>query len=174
MEYKSSYSVSITKDINMIKSIIGSNGKESVPTSLRKYPTPVNWKNGSTPEPVYKLNNLTEKIGSIKAYGTAKCYGKAGSSYIVVYNYDSKNHKAGFVKYAGGVKKAPTESKTYKNGSTSETVYADTTKKTKIGSLDAKESCICLGKIDGMYLVVYNISGTSKQKCGFVVYNGGC
>ncbi len=54
-------------------------------------------------------------------------------------------------KYAGGVQKAPTESKTCKNGSTTETVYADTTKKTKIGSLSAKEYCICIGKVDGIY-----------------------
>lgn len=178
VEYKSSSSVSTQKDINMIKAIINlSNGK--VPTSssnssAKKFPTPVNWKNGSTAEPVYKVSNLTEKFDMLKAKASAKCYRKSSNAYVVVYNYNSDKHKVGFVKYSGGVKKAPTESKTYKNGSTSETVYADTTKKTKIGSLDAKESCICLGKIDGMYLVVYNISGTSKQKCGFVVYNGGC
>lgn len=173
VEYKSSSSVSTQKDIKMIKAIINSNGK-AASSSAGKFPTSVNWKNGSTAEPVYKVSNFSEKLDSLKAKAAAKCYGKAGSSYIVVYNYGSKNHKAGFVKYAGGVKKAPTESKTYKNGSTLETVYADTGKKTKIGSLDAKESCICLGKIDGMYFVVYNVSGTSKQKCGFVVYNGGC
>lgn len=68
---------------------------------------------------------------------------------------------------------APIEGKTYKNGSTSETVYADTAKKTKIGSLDPNEKCTCLGKTDGMYIVLYKINGTSNYKCGFVAYNGG-
>lgn len=177
VEYKSSSSVSTQKDINMIKAIINSNGKApsvSSSSSAKKFPTPGNWKNGSTTEAVYKVSNFTEKTDTLKAKATAKCYAKSGSAYAVVYNYSNGKHKAGFVKYAGGVKKAPNDSKTYKNGSTSETVYADTAKKTKIGSLDPKESCKCLGKIDGMYLVVYNITGTSKQKCGFVKYAGGC
>lgn len=173
VEYRSSASVSTTKDISMIKSIIASNGKTTVKTSAAKFPSPVDWKNGSTAEPVYRLSNLTEKTDSIKAKGTAKCYRKSGSAYVLVYSASNNKHKTGFVKYAGGVKNPPTQCKTYKNGSTSETVYADTGKKTKIGSLDAKESCQCLGKIDGMYLVIYNVSG-SKQKCGFVSYSGGC
>ncbi|MCH5317728.1 MAG: M23 family metallopeptidase [Eubacterium sp.] len=65
------------------------------------------------------------------------------------------------------------EAKTYKNGSTAETVYADTAKKTKIGSLDPYEKCTCFGKFDGMYLVNYKVDGTSNYKCGFVAYNGG-
>lgn len=175
VEYKSSSSVSTSKDISMIKAIINSNGKAPSisSSSAKKFPTPVSWKNNSTVEAVYKVSNLTEKIGTIKAKGTAKCYIKSGNSYAVVYAQNGK-HAAGFVKYAGGIKKAPTDSKTYKNRSSAEAVYADTAKKTKIGSLDPKETCKCLGKIDGMYLVVYNVSGTSKQKCGFVAYNGGC
>lgn len=65
------------------------------------------------------------------------------------------------------------DAKTYKNGSTAETVYADTAKKTKIGSLDPYEKCTCLSKVDGMYLVLYKVNGTSNYKCGFVAYNGG-
>ncbi len=176
VEYKSSSAVSTQKDINMIKAIINSNGKAPANSSpsAKKFPTPANWKNGSTAENVYKVSNLTEKSDSLRARATAQCYGKAGNSYIIVYTYGSKKHKAGFVKYAGGVKKAPAEGKTYKNKSSSQAVYADTSKKTKIGSLDPNEICQCLGKIDGMYLVLYKISGTSKQKCGFVSYNGGC
>lgn len=68
---------------------------------------------------------------------------------------------------------APPESKTYKNGSTPEIVYTDTAKRTKAGSLDINETCYCLGKIDGMYLVLYKVNGTSIQKCGFVSYSGG-
>jgi hypothetical protein len=63
--------------------------------------------------------------------------------------------------------------KTWTNGSTSETVYADTGKKTKIGSLDPKESCDCLGTVDGMYIVRYQVDGTSTHKVGVVVYSGG-
>jgi GH25 family lysozyme M1 (1,4-beta-N-acetylmuramidase) len=63
--------------------------------------------------------------------------------------------------------------KTWKNGSTSEPVYADTAKKTKIGSLNPYESCDCLGKVDGMYIVQYKVDGTSHYKVGVVGYNGG-
>lgn len=151
--------------------ITGSSGG----TSTGSFPTAKTWKNGSTSETVYKLSNLTEKLGSLSARETANCYRKVGSGYLIVYNLDGTNkHKAGFVKYAGGVTSAPTSYKTYKNGSTSETIYADTAKKTKVGSLDSYESCQCLGKIDGMYLVCYKVNGTSNYKCGFAVYNGGC
>ena len=105
---------------------------------------------------------------------TASYYGKKDSGYCLVYELDGTNkHKAGFVKYAGGVKNAPANGKAYKNGSTTETVYADTAKRTVIGSLDKKESCICPAKIDGMYLVIYKINGTGDYKCGFVSYSGG-
>jgi GH25 family lysozyme M1 (1,4-beta-N-acetylmuramidase) len=63
--------------------------------------------------------------------------------------------------------------KTWKNGSTSEPVYADTAKKVKIGSLNAYESCDCLGKVDGMYIVRYKVDGTEHYKVGVVSYAGG-
>ena len=64
----------------------------------------------------------TESIGSLDPKETAQCYRKVGGSYLVVYNLSgTTKHKAGFVKYAGGVTSAPTASKTYKNGSTLET-----------------------------------------------------
>lgn len=147
----------------------------SVPTPSESYRTAVAWKNGSTEETVYKQSDLKEKIGSLSPKESAKCYGKQGSGYIVVYDLDSTDkHKVGFVKYAGGVTTAPTGGKTYKNGSTKEKVYADTAKKTKIGSLDSNEKCTCLAKVDGMYLVSYKVNGTSNYKCGFVTYSGGC
>ncbi|MDE6384618.1 MAG: M23 family metallopeptidase [Eubacterium sp.] len=139
------------------------------------YPTPVKWQNGSTKESVYMQSNLTNEIGSLSAKEAAKCYGKSGSGYIVVYSLDgTSKHKAGFVKYAGGVTTVPKGGKTWTNGSTKETVYADTAKKTTVGSLSPKEKCTCLGKIDGMYLVLYKVDGTSNYKCGFVAYAGGC
>lgn len=121
------------------------------------------------------LNSLKEELGSLSAREAAQCYGKAGNGYVVVYDLNgTAKHKAGFVEYAGGVTKAPTAGKTWTNGSTKETVYADTAKRTTIGTLNPKESCTCLGKIDGMYLVLYKIDGTSNYKCGFVAYAGGC
>ena len=138
------------------------------------YPTPADWKNGSTEETVYKQNDFKGEIGFLSPKESAKCYSKAGDAYVVVYSLDgTSKHKTGFVKYAGGVKKAPPESKTWTNGSTSETVYADTSKKTKVGSVNPRGQAYCLGRIDGMYLVLYKVSGTSLQKCGFVDYSGG-
>ena len=151
--------------------ITGSTGGDTTGS----FPTAKTWTNGSTSETVYKLSNLTESLGSLGAKETAKCYRKIGNGYLVVYNLSgTTKHKAGFVKYAGGVTSAPTASKTYKNGSTSETIYADTAKKTTVGSLDPQESCQCLGKVDGMYLVCYKVNGTSNYKCGFAAYSGGC
>jgi GH25 family lysozyme M1 (1,4-beta-N-acetylmuramidase) len=74
---------------------------------------------------------------------------------------------------AASVKEDYETVKTWKNGSTSEPVYADTTKKIKIGSLNAYESCDCLGKVDGMCIVRYQVDGTSHYKVGVVSYNGG-
>ena len=140
----------------------------------QSYPQPVMWKNGKTEEKVYKENTLKNEIGFLSAGETAKCYSKAGDSYLVVYKIDgTADYKAGFVKYAGGVSYAPPESKTYQNGSTQEAVYADTGKQTKVGTLDKYEQCYCLGKINGMYLVLYYVTGSNVQKCGFVEYSGG-
>ena len=138
------------------------------------YPAPAVWNNGSTKEAVYYESTLSTELGSLAAKEAAKCYSKAGNAYLVVYNLDgTSKHKAGFVEYAGGVSKAPPESKTWKNGSTAEVVYADTAKKTKVGSLNPNETAYGLGNIDGMYLVLYKVDGKAQYKCGFVDYNGG-
>jgi hypothetical protein len=63
--------------------------------------------------------------------------------------------------------------KTYRNGSTPEPVYADTTCRTKTGSLDRYEVCECLAIVNGVYLVKYRVNGTSAYKTGFVKYSGG-
>lgn len=63
--------------------------------------------------------------------------------------------------------------KTYRNGSTSEPVYADTTLRTKTGSLDRYEVCECLDIVNGVYLVKYKVNGSSAYKTGFVKYSGG-
>lgn len=137
--------------------------------------SPKTWTNGSTNETVYTQSNLSDKVGTIYARGQGECYGKTGSGYIVVYSVSgTSKKKAGFVKYKGKVSAAPTGGKTYKNGSTAETVYADTGKQTKVGSLDKNETCTCLAKVGGMYLVKYKVNGTSNYKVGFVAYAGGC
>nr|DAR36331.1 MAG TPA: peptidase [Bacteriophage sp.] len=146
----------------------------SSPASTGSFVSAKKWQNGTTKETVFKLNNLTDDIGYLSVKESAECYGKKGNGYIIVYDLDGTNkHKAGFVEYAGGVSSVPSGGKTYKNGSSSETVYADTAKKTVVGSLDKYETCVCLGKVDGMYLVVYEVNSTSNYKCGFVVYDGG-
>lgn len=139
------------------------------------YPSAATWRNGSTIENAYKDSNRTSKIGYIEKRESAKCYDKTGSSYGVVYSLSGTNkHKAGFVKYAGGIKRAPAGHKIWKNGSTKEIVYTDTAKRGKVGYINPRGTARCLGKIDNMYLVVYQVSGTSNQKIGFVAYSGGC
>lgn len=142
--------------------------------SAGAYVPSVKWQNGSTTEKVYARSDFKEEIGSISPREVAKCFGKKGSAYCVQYDLDgTSKHKVGFVKYAGGVTNAPTSGRNYKNGSTVETVYTDTAKKTKAGSLDVKEACLCPTKTDGMFLVIYKVNGTSAYKCGFAVYDGG-
>lgn len=63
--------------------------------------------------------------------------------------------------------------KTYRNGSTAEPVYADTARNLKIGSLNPWETCECLGKAGGMYIVRYQVDGTTGYKVGLVKYAGG-
>ena len=149
-------------------------GISSNTSSGSSFVNPVIWKNGSTIEKVFEASNLSGNIGSMSPREEAKCYGKKSNGYITVYKLDgSSKHKVGFVKYAGEVKSIPSGGKLYRNGSTVEKVYSDTAKKSLIGSLDKNESCICLGIVDGMYLVLYKINGSSNCKVGFVSYNGG-
>lgn len=149
-------------------------GISSNTSSGSSFVNPVAWKNGSTIEKVFEASNLSGNIGSMSPREEARCYGKKSNGYITVYKIDGSNkHKVGFVKYAGGVKSIPSGGKLYKNGSTIERVYSDTAKKSLIGSLDKNESCTCLGIVDGMYLVLYKINGSSNYKVGFVSYNGG-
>lgn len=112
--------------------------------SVGSYVPSVKWQNGSTTEKVYARSDFKEEIGSLSPRETAKCFGKKGSGYCVQYDLDGTDkHKVGFVKYAGGVTNAPSGGRSYKNGSTVETVYTDTAKKSKAGSLDVNEACLC-------------------------------
>ncbi len=65
------------------------------------------------------------------------------------------------------------QAKIYKNGSTIEVVYADSSLKLRVGSLDRYEVCECLGIVNGRYIVKYKVNGTTDYKVGFVKYSGG-
>lgn len=62
----------------------------------------------------------------------------------------------------------------YQNGSTPEPVYADTTLKTRIGSLDPREVAEYLTIDNDRPLVRYKVNGTNTYKCGYVEWKGGC
>ena len=62
----------------------------------------------------------------------------------------------------------------WQNGSTRETVYADTDFAQQIGSLDSYESCYCMGRYGGAYAVLYQVDGfADRWKIGYVAYHGG-
>lgn len=142
------------------------------------------YRNGSTREPVYRT------IADAKARKNAQWYVEPYAdvsatayigrvdSYGVVLRRQDYTWKTGFVAYEGGVPitdAVQCVQNAYKNGSTKEYVYADTVSclagKNSIGYLYPWEECVCLYKIDGCYVVVYNANGT--KKIGMVRYNGG-
>lgn len=114
---------------------------------------------------VYTVEGNTSSASGVVANGGAVAKKRYKLSYSMIAGY-------GRPKYAEE-KEEFEVAKTYKNGSTSEPVYADTSLKTKTGSLDPWEKCECLGIVNGRYLVKYKVNGTTNFKCGFVKYNGG-
>lgn len=71
------------------------------------------------------------------------------------------------------VDKGDFEMKVYKNGSTKEVVYSDTSLIHSIGYLNPYETCECYGIINNLALVVYKIDNTNNKKTGFVKWLGG-
>lgn len=61
----------------------------------------------------------------------------------------------------------------YQNGSTPETVYADTALSKKIGTLNPWEKVEYLSIDNDRPLVRYKIDGTTIKKCGYVKWKGG-
>lgn len=61
----------------------------------------------------------------------------------------------------------------YKNGSTKETIYADTSLTKVIGSLSPYEECDCFGIFNDRPMVRYNVYGTKNYKIGFAKWKGG-
>jgi len=64
------------------------------------------------------------------------------------------------------------EMKTYQNGSTSENVYSDTACTVKIGSINPRESCDCLGIFNNRAMVRYKVDGSNNYKIGFCKWLG--
>lgn len=67
--------------------------------------------------------------------------------------------------------------KSWKNGTTNETVYSDLSCTTKIGTIYPQEYAECFAIIDGKYLVCYYVTDktgkVTDRKVGFVKYSGG-
>lgn len=61
----------------------------------------------------------------------------------------------------------------YKNGSTKETIYADTSLSKVIGSLSPYEECDCFGIFNNRPMVRYRVDGTNNYKIGFAKWTGG-
>ena len=63
------------------------------------------WKNGSTPEPVYKDTDRTVMIGTLSPGESCECVGRYGDSYLVSYKLDDTDDDwaVGYVKYNGGI-----------------------------------------------------------------------
>ena len=61
----------------------------------------------------------------------------------------------------------------YQNGSTPETVYADTALSKKIGTLNPWEKAEYLSIDNNRPLVRYTVDGTNIKKCGYVLWKGG-
>lgn len=65
------------------------------------------------------------------------------------------------------------EVKIYQNGSTPEIVYSDTNLTIKIGSLNPRERCDCLGIYQNRAIVRYKVDNKQNYKIGFVKWLGG-
>lgn len=64
------------------------------------------YKNGSTPEPVYQDSSCSQKIGTLNPYEKATpIYRKDGVLHVVYSTWKGRNTKSGFVKYNGGFDK---------------------------------------------------------------------
>lgn len=66
----------------------------------------------------------------------------------------------------------------WKNGKTSEIVYSDSRRTNKIGVISPYEEAVCIGEMDGSYIVEYIVDNTwngenNNNKVGYVAYNGG-
>lgn len=124
---------------------------------------------------VYLCKKYNIKVSNLKRHYDIT--GKVCPKYFVEYQDEWNKFKQDVTKRLRQEEKPKEEefemAKTYKNGSTSEPVYADTSLTTKTGSLDKYETCECLAIVEGRYLVKYKVNGKNVYKTGFVKYSGG-
>ena len=149
-------------------------GEQPVPT-----PTPTKdhvYQNGSTTEVIYADTNLTKRIGSLNRYEECYCYGFFNGRPLVRYEVgNTGNYKIGFARWKNGAKGVGEVNITneYRNGSTRENIFADTSLTKQIGSLDQRENCSCLGLYNNRPIVIYQVNGTTNYKTGFALWKGG-
>ena len=159
--------------LNIIKVYLdGSEPKPTPPTPSEEHI----YQNGSTTEIIYADTNLTKKIGSLNPWGKCYCYGIFNNRPLVRYEVrKTGKYKIGFAKWVGGVINTQNVNITnvYKNGSTTEIIYADTGLTKEIGSLDKYEKCDCLGIFNNRPVVIYKVNGTNNYKTGFAEWLGG-
>lgn len=113
-------------------------------------------------EDIQIYQNNKEKIAVAIVEGIAEGFGLKENSNPITSNTNNKENKEEFEM-----------AKTYRNGSTKETVYSDSACTKVVGSLDINETCECLGIVNGRYIVKYKINGTNDYKVGFAAYSGG-
>lgn len=158
--------------LNMINEYLG--GDQPVPA-----PTPAEsniYQNGSTSEIIYADTDLTKRIGSLNPREKCYCYGIFNGRPLVRYEVgNTGNYKIGFTRWKGGVHNAGNVNITniYKNGSTRENIYANTDTTLKIGSLNRREQCDCLGIFNNRPVVIYRVNDTDNYKVGFAIWTGG-
>lgn len=159
--------------LNMVSSYL--NGGQPAPAPSK--PTGTNiYKNGSTSEIIFADTNLTKRIGSLNRYEECYCYGIFNNRPLVRYQVgNTGNYKLGFARWKGGAKNAGNVKfpNVYKNGSTPENIFADTNLTIKIGSLDRREQCNCLGMFKDRPVVLYKVNGTNNYKTGFAKWKNG-
>ena len=90
---------------------------------------------------------------------------------IEFFRADSYRGFLGVLRYKENLKEDE-ELKIYKNGSTIETVYADSNCTIKIGELEKYEECQSFGIVNDRAIVLYNVNNTENKKIGFVKYKG--
>lgn len=101
--------VSDSRQLALIKYPTSNGAKERYVTNATnciEYFYQDQYKNGSTPEPVYQDSSCSQKIGSLNPYEKATpIYRKDGVLHVVYSTWKGRNTKSGFVKYNGGFDK---------------------------------------------------------------------
>ena len=132
--------------------------------------------NGSTSEIIYGDTSLTKRIGCLNPWEQCYCYGIFNGRPLVRYEVGNTGvYKIGWARWVGGVRNTRNINVTnvYANGSTREDIFANTDCSMKIGSLDPREQCDCLGLFNDRPVVIYRVNGTNNYKAGFAVWING-